>query len=100
MCKAIGKRRLLDQLHHESVHAAHLFDAVDSSDVGMIQSGEGSGFPLKSRKSLSVLSEALGQDLDRHVALQLAVPRPIDFAHPAGADGGENFVRTEPSAGL
>ena len=98
--KAVGKCRPLDQLHHEGVHAARLFDAVDSSDVRVIQRGERPGLALESGEPLRVLGKALGQDLDRHVALQLAVPGPIDLAHAAGPDGGEDFVRTEASAGL
>jgi hypothetical protein len=38
------------------------------------------------------------EDLDRDVAIEAAVARVVDFAHPAGADG-EDFVGTEPCSG-
>jgi hypothetical protein len=84
---AIGKRRPLHQLHHEGVHAARLFDAVDGRDVRMIQSGKRARFALESSEPLCVLGEGVGQDLDCHAALQLVVARPIDLAHAAGPDG-------------
>ena len=43
--------------------------------------------------------EPLGEHLDRDVALQPGVARAIHLAHPAGADRGDHFVRTEPGAG-
>ena len=33
-----------------------------------------------------------GQDLDRDVAVELLVPRPVDFAHPTRAERREDLV--------
>jgi len=73
---AIGKRRPRHQLHHDGVHAARLFDALDGRDDRMIQSGKRARFALESGEPLRVLGEGVGQDLDCHVALQLVVARP------------------------
>ena len=41
----------------------------------------------------------LGQDLDRDLAAQPRVARPVDLAHPARAERGEDLVRPEPCSG-
>ena len=42
----------------------------------------------------------LGQDFQRHVPVQLRVPRPIHLAHAAFADLGSDGIRAERGAGL
>ena len=85
----------LDQFHHERVHAAAIFEAVDLRDVGMVQRGERLRLALEPGEPLGILRERVGQDLDRHVATERRVARAIDLAHAAGAEGGEDFVRAE-----
>ena len=41
----------------------------------------------------------LGQHLQRHVPVELRVPRLPDFAHAALADLGGDFIRAEVDAG-
>ena len=64
----------------------------------MIQRGEDLRFALEPREPVRVGRERLGQDLDGDVAIELRVARPIHFAHPAGAEGGEDLVRAEARA--
>ena len=33
----------------------------------------------------------------RDVAIELRIARAIDLAHPAGAEGGDDFIRAETS---
>jgi len=40
-----------------------------------------------------------GRTFQRHVAVQLRVPRAIDFSHAARAERRENFVWSEPGSG-
>ena len=90
----------LDQFHHErAVTPPALLQAVDCSDVRMVQRGEDFRFALEARKPLGVTSDRRRQDLDRDLALQLRVGRPIHLAHAAGADRGGDFVGTEACAG-
>ena len=42
--------------------------------------------------------KAVGDDLDRDVAIQLRVARAIDLAHAARAEGGFDLIRTKESA--
>jgi hypothetical protein len=42
-----------------------------------------------------VRDERLGEDLDRHVPVELGVARPVDFTHAAGAQRRYDAVGTE-----
>ena len=67
----------LDQFHHEGVHAAGLLEPVDRGDVGMIQRRERLRLALEPRQAFGVSCERVRQDLDRDLAIQLRVRRPI-----------------------
>ncbi len=61
-------------------------DPVDARDVRVVQRGEHAGFALEARQPLGVAGEGVGQDLDRHVAVERRVDGLPDDAHPALAD--------------
>jgi hypothetical protein len=44
------------------------------------------------------VAKTSGRIFRRDVAIEFAVPRPIDLAHPAGPEQRDDFVRPEPSA--
>ena len=67
-------------------------------DMRVIQRRQHLRLPLEACEAIGIEREALGQHLDRHVALQSRVARAIDFAHAAGADRGDDFIRAETSA--
>ena len=50
--------------------------------------------------AVAVERERLGQNLQRDVAIELCIARAIHLAHPAGPEGGEDFVRAETGARL
>lgn len=54
---------------------------------------------LEACKGHRIRGERLGQDPDRDVAIHLGVARSVDFAHSACTKQGDDFVRTEASAG-
>jgi len=72
----------------------------DRDDVGMGQRRDRLRLALEPRAPIRVVRERRRQHLDRHVAPETPVFRAIDLAHPAGADGGGDFVGTEARAGL
>ena len=92
---AIGERRTLDELQHERLKSIGFFEAVNRRDVRMIERGEDLRFALEAREPLLIEGEAVGQDLERDVALERRVARAIDLAHTARAERGQNFVRAE-----
>ena len=90
----------LDQLHHERPRVARTLEAVDLGDVGMIERRQRLGLALETRQPLGVAGNRRRQRLQRDVAAQRRVARPIDLAHPAGAEQGQHLVRSDAGADL
>ena len=57
-----------------------------------IERGEDLSFPLEPRDPIRICPKSLGQDLQRHLAVQLRVGGLIDLSHPALADEGGDIV--------
>ncbi len=68
-------------------------------DVRVVQRREDLGFALEASQPLGVVGEQVGQDLERHVAVELGVAGAVDLTHAAGADLGGDGVGTEGGAG-
>ena len=68
-------------------------------DVRVIQRREDFRFALEPREPIGIGGERWRQDLDRDLALQLRVGRPIHLPHPAFADLRGDFVDAEAGAG-
>ena len=58
----------------------------------MVQTGEDLRLSLKPRQPIRISGERLGQDLQRHLAVQLGVGGLIDLPHAALADEGGHVV--------
>ena len=82
-----------------AVDAVGFFEPVDAGDVRMIQRGEHFRFALEARESIGITGQRRRQDLDRDLALQPRVGRPIHLPHAALADLGGDFVDAEARAG-
>ena len=78
----------LDQFHDQRPDAAVVFEAVDVRDVRVVQRRQRLGFAGEPRQPFGVAGEEIGQHLDRDIAVERRVARPIDLAHPAGAEEG------------
>jgi hypothetical protein len=50
-------------------------------------------------EAIGIESERIGDDLQRDVAPELCVTRPIYLTHPAHAEGGDDFIGAETSTG-
>ena len=66
-----------DQFHHQSA----FFNAVNLSDVGMVQRRQDLSLTLEARHALRIVSEGLRQHFQRNVALQFGVSGAVDLAH-------------------
>ena len=66
----------------------------------MGQRRHGLRLALESGKPLRIRREGLRQHLNRDVAIELGIARPIDLAHSPGADEREDLVRAEASTRL
>ena len=87
-----------DQFHDEGVHAVRILKAVNVCDVRMVEEGEYLRLTLKACEPFGVVRKQIREDFDRDVAIELRVPRAIDFAHAARADRHADFVRAKTSA--
>ena len=97
---ALQRRLALQQLHdQEDAAVAGLTDVVKRADVGVLQRGHGPRLAQEPLARRRVAGQGGGQHLDRHIALETRVARPVDLPHAAGANGADDFVRPEPSAG-
>jgi hypothetical protein len=87
-----------DPLHRDVGDRAALADIVDDDDVRMVQRRGGSRLLLEAAQALYVAGKLRGQDLQRHLAAQPRVPRPVNLSHATRAERRENFVRAQPGA--
>ena len=65
----------------------------------MIQCGRGARFLLEAAQTVGIGGKAARQHFDGDIAPQPRIARAIHFAHPAGSDEGDDFVRAETCAG-
>ena len=65
----------------------------------MVEPAGGLGLLLEAAQALAIGGEALGQDLDRDLAVEARVLGSVDLTHAARPNGGKNLVRPEASAG-
>src|SRR5437660_6755345 len=66
----------------------------------MIQRREELRLALEARDPFRIVGETLRQEFDRDIARKPRVARFVDFAHAAGAERRDDFVRTEATARL
>ena len=91
----LRERLAFDELEDQKSCGAGFLEAVDDRDIGVIQRRKDLGLALKARQSVWIGREQLGKHLDRDVAIQLRIARPVDLAHAAGAERRHDFVRAE-----
>jgi hypothetical protein len=96
---AVGQRRALDQLHHQRQVPPGRLQAVDRSDVRMVERCQKAGLAFEPRQAIRVAVEGIGENLYRHVASEPGVAGSIDLTHAARAEQRRDFVGTEASAG-
>ena len=84
--ESLGERRPFDEFEHERGDAGALLEAVDGSDVRMIERGERASLFLEAGEPVGILREEVWQDLDGDGTMQLRVVGAIDLAHAAGAE--------------
>ena len=74
-------------------------DVVDGENVRVVQGAGGAGFLLEADE-MPAIGDLLGEDLDRHLALQAGVTRPVHLTHRPGGEQHHDLVRAESRAGL
>ena len=79
--------------------AVRLFEPVERGDARMIERAEELRFAREPRQAVRIASEARRQHLQGDVALQFRVAGPVDLAHGAGAEHGDNLVGADAITG-
>ena len=102
--QALGEVLAGDELHGEEVSGRPVgerraLEAVDVGDARVVERGEDLRLALEAGQPIGIGGEGLGKQLDRDVAAELRVRRPVDVAHPARADRGGDPVLGESVAG-
>jgi hypothetical protein len=104
---SIGKRRAFDELQHErprrlkparydpTCHDRRLFDPVDGCNVRVVERGEHLRFAFEAREAVGIAREFLGQDLQRDIAIELRIARPIHDPHTACPEQAHDLVRSD-----
>jgi len=88
----------LYQLHHQRAHLARLFAAMDVRNVRVVERSEDLCLSLESSKTVGIVREERGEDLDGDVPIQQRVTGTIDLSHPARANQSKDLVGTKPRA--
>ena len=88
VAQQLGARMAGDVLHHDEVLVVALVEAEVEhlDDVGVHQPGRCQRLAAEARDERRVVGEVLGEQLQRHVALEPLVERQVDRRHAADAE--------------
>ena len=93
------ERLTVDVFHDDERDVLLVADVMDRADIRMAELRDGPRLTLAARAPRGVVHHAGRQHLDRDVAVQPRIVRPVDLAHPAGAEQAHDFVGTKSRAG-
>jgi hypothetical protein len=88
----VRERLALDELHDDAAAGAHVLEAIDLSDVRMIQRGEELRFALEPREPVRIVGEMIRQNLEGDVAQQLRIAGAQHDAHRAFPELRDDFI--------
>ncbi len=94
-----GERLAFEELGDDEHLAVVSAGVMNGEDVRVRERGDRLRLAFEARAPFGIAGEACGQDLDGDVTVEPRVVRAVDLAHPAGADGGDDLVRSEGCAG-
>jgi hypothetical protein len=75
-----------DELHRDEALPFGVVEPVDRGDVRVVKDGQEFGLAFEACEAFGFGGDALGEDLDRHLAVEGRIDRFPDHAHPAFAD--------------
>ena len=101
----LAQAAALNELHRDEEQALGLLHRVEVNDVGMIERGRGSGFPLKPRAAIGRVGDVRTKKLERHSPVELACPRrrtrlPCRRGRALPERGSDRVVGRSTSGGL
>ena len=96
----LGECLALDQFQDQrprgrAVVGGRFLEPVDGRDVGVVEGREHLRFACEACHAIGILGHGRRQDLEGDLASQPRVARPVDLAHPTGAERRQDLVRPE-----
>src|ERR1035438_10434119 len=85
----------IDEFSSDERDIAGLPDVVDGDDVGVVESGSGTGFLSETENPLGVLCRLGREQLQGDFAIEASVLSEVDFAHAAPSEQTGEAVGTE-----
>jgi hypothetical protein len=82
----------VDELHRDEGDAVGLTDVVDPADVRVRHLAGGADLVVEPGDGGAVAAERLGQELQRHLLVELHVVGAVDLPHPAAAEQAQDAV--------
>ena len=99
LSQARAQRPAVEQFRHHERHAEVRPDVVHRDDVRMVQARRRAGFLSEASQPVRVAHVARRQDLQRDVAVQARVVRPVHLTHAPTRDQVVDLVRAELGSG-
>ena len=93
-----GEVHAIDEAHRQEGGAVDLAGLVERDDVGVVDRGREVRLALEARPEVGVLRQLVGQQLEGHLAAQLALLGEVDDAHAAAAQDPLDAIRPEVGA--
>ena len=93
--QAVRQRFTLHPLEDEVGRAIHPLEAVDRGDVRMAERGEDPRLAFEAPQAPRVAAKRVGQALDRDLAAQAGIERPVDAPHAARAQQIEDLIAAD-----
>jgi hypothetical protein len=66
----------------------------------MVQRGDRTRLSLEASSRIGVAGDFTREDFDGNRAVETSIAGLVDFAHAAGAERADDFIRTDPDAGV
>ena len=92
------QRLAFDDLHHDEGVAFVVANVVERADVGMVEPRDGPGLAFETLTRGLILSDVWREDFDGDRPSEAGVRGSVHLAHSTGANGADDFIRTESSA--
>jgi hypothetical protein len=94
-CEPLAQRLTLEQLADDVGDAAFGADVEDVEDPGVLQRAGGARLDLEALERVRIVSSRGRKHLERDVTPEPRIPGAVDLAHPTGADGTNDLVRSQ-----
>src|SRR4029077_1089532 len=95
----VAQRAAADQRHRQERGAVDDLEVVYRQDVGVVELGQRLGLGLEPLDETLVLEKLRRQGLERHLAAERLLDRPVDDRHATAAEAFDDLVLGEPGAG-